>query len=89
MNTPQAYKVYLERAAEQDLKRLSARNFQRIIPCIKALAENPRPIGCRKISGSRNDWRIRVGDYRVIYEVEDEEKVVRIMRVRHRRESYR
>lgn len=89
MNTPQAYEVYLERTAEQDLKRLSARNFQRIIPHIKALAENPRPAGCRKISGSRNDWRIRVGNYRVIYEVEDKEKVVRVMRVRHRGEAYR
>jgi len=88
MNTPQAYEVYLERAAEQDLKRLSARNFQRIIPRIKALAENPRPVGCRKISGLRNDWRIRVGDYRVIYEVDDEGKAVRVMRVRHRGKAY-
>ena len=89
MNTPQAYEVYLERTAEQDLKRLSARNFQRIIPHIKALAGNPRPVGCRKITGSKNDWRIRVGDYRVIYEIEDEEKVVRVMRVRHREKAYR
>jgi mRNA interferase RelE/StbE len=89
MNTPQAYEVYLERAAEQDLRRLSARNFQRIIPRIKALAENPRPTGCRKISGSWRDWRIRVGHYRVIYEVDDNEKVVRVMRVKHRREAYR
>jgi len=88
MNTAQVYEVYLERAAEQALKRLSARNFQRIIPRIKALAENPRPVGCRKISGSRNDWRIRVGDYRVIYEVDDEEKAVRVMRVRHRGKAY-
>jgi len=89
MNTPQAYEVYLERAAEQDLKRLSAKNFQRIIPHIKALAENPRPVGCQKISGSQNDWRVRVGDYRVIYEVADREKVVRVMRIRHRGKAYR
>ncbi len=88
MNTSQAYEVYLERAAEQDLKRLSAINFKRIIPRIQALTENPRPVGCRKISGSKNDWRIRVGDYRVIYEVEDEKKIVRVMRVKHRREAY-
>ena len=89
MNTPQAYEVYLERVAEQDLKRLSAKNFQRIIPHIRALAENPRPLGCRKISGSGNDWRVRVGDYRVIYEVADREKVVRVMRIRHRGKAYR
>ena len=76
MNTPQRYEVYLERAVEQELKWLSARDFQRVITRIKALAENPRPVGCRKISGSRNDWRIRVRDYRVLYEVEDREKAV-------------
>ena len=89
MNTPQAYEVYLERAAEQALKQLSAKNFQKIIPHIKALAENPRPVGCRKIFGSRNDWRVRVGDYRIIYEVEDREKVVRVMYIRHRGKAYR
>ncbi len=89
MNIPQAYEIYLERAAERDLKQLSARNFQRIIPHIKTLAENPRPVGCRKISGSRNDWRIRVGNYRVIYEIDDGERTVRVMRIRHRREAYR
>ena len=89
MNTPQAYEVYLKRAAEQDLKQLSAKNFQKIIPHIKALAENPRPVGCRKIFSSRNDWRVRVGDYRIIYEVEDREKAVKVMYIRHRGKAYR
>lgn len=82
------YEVLLERAAQQDLKRLSAESFQRIVSHIKALAKNPRPIGCRKLFGSKSDWRIRAGDYRIIYEVDDREKVVRVMRVRHRREAY-
>jgi len=82
------YEVLLERAAQQDLKRLSAESFQRIVSHIKALAKNPRPTGCRKLFGSKSDWRIRVGDYRIIYEVDDREKVVRVMRVRHRREAY-
>ncbi|HJX69638.1 MAG TPA: type II toxin-antitoxin system RelE/ParE family toxin [Dehalococcoidia bacterium] len=86
---PRVYEVYLERAAERDLKRLEAEGFHRIISAIKVLAENPRPVGCRKLTGSKSDWRIRVGDYRVIYEVDDEEKAVRVMRVRHRREVYR
>ena len=47
------------------------------------------PPGCRKLAGSKNDWRIRVGDYRVVYEIADEIRVVRINRVRHRREVYR
>ena len=83
------YEVFLERAAERDLKRLSAGDFQRIIPHLKALAQTPRPSGCRKIAGSKNDWRIRVGDYRVLYEIDEKARAVRVMRVRHRREVYR
>jgi mRNA interferase RelE/StbE len=83
------YEVYLERSVENDLKRLPASTFQRIIPRIKTLAANPRPSGCRKITGSKNDWRLRIGDYRVVYEIEEKAKVVRIMRVPHRREVYR
>jgi mRNA interferase RelE/StbE len=83
------YEVYLERAAENDLKRLPATTFHRIISQIRALAENPRPSGCRKLASSKNDWRIRIGDYRVLYEIDEKVKAVRIMRVRHRREVYR
>ncbi len=83
------YEIYLERTAERDIKKLSAEDFQRIIPHIKVLSENPRPIGCRKITNSKNDWRIRIGDYRVIYEIDEKEKVVRVMRVRPRRDVYR
>ena len=82
------HEVFLERAAEKDLKALPSAIFRRIIPQIRALAQNPRPPGCHKIAGSRNDWRIRIGDYRV-YEVDDKLKQVRVMRVRHRREVYR
>ena len=83
------YEIYLERAAQQDLKRLSADHFNRIVTSVKGLAENPRPGNCRKLSGSENDWRIRVGDYRVVYEINDKQKIVNVMRIRHRREAYR
>ena len=83
------YEVYIEKAAENDLKRLPTTTFQRIIPHIKSLAENPRPPSCRKLTGSKNDWRIRIGDYRVLYEIDEKAEAVRIMRVRHRREVYR
>ena len=83
------YEVHLERAAENDLKRLTTSTFHRIIPQIRALAENPRPLGCRKLTSSMNDWRIRIGDYSVLYEIDEKAKAVRIMRVRHRREVYR
>lgn len=83
------YEVYLERSAENELKRLPTSIFYHIIPQIEALAATPRPSGCRKITGSKNDWRIRIGDYRIVYEIDEKAKTVRIMRVRHRREVYR
>ncbi len=83
------YEVYLERSAENDLKRLPTSTLDRIVHQIKTLARNPRPSGCRKITGSKNDWRIRIGDYRVLYEIDEKARVLRIMRVRHRREAYR
>ena len=83
------FEVYLEKAAETDLKRLPTATFHRIIPQIRALAESPRPPGCRELTGSKNDWRIRIGDYRILYEIDEKTKAVRIMRVRHRREAYR
>ncbi|MEI6075491.1 MAG: type II toxin-antitoxin system RelE/ParE family toxin [Verrucomicrobiota bacterium] len=83
------YRVLLERAAEKDLSRLSAEIHDRLIVAIRSLGQNPRPSGCRKLAGSKNDWRIRVGDYRVIYEIADTIRVVRVNRVRHRREVYR
>ncbi|MDD2715371.1 MAG: type II toxin-antitoxin system RelE/ParE family toxin [Candidatus Wallbacteria bacterium] len=73
------YRILLERTAEHDLKKLSPSDFHRIIPHIKSLAEEPRPTGCRKITNSKNDWRIRVGEYRIIYEIEDREKAVKII----------
>jgi len=63
--------------------------FEKIILRIKDLKNNPRPINCRKIVGSKSDYRIRIEDYRVIYEIVDKEKKIRIMRVKHRKEVYR
>jgi mRNA interferase RelE/StbE len=83
------YRVFLERAAEKDLNRLSSEVHKRVITAIRGLAGDPRPPGCRKLAGSKHDWRIRVGDYRVVYEIADEIRIVRVNRVRHRREVYR
>jgi mRNA interferase RelE/StbE len=83
------YEVLLERRAERDLKTLPAEVFHRIIPRLKALAEDPKPPGSRKIVGSKSDWRIRIGDYRVIYEIKEQAKAVKVMRIRHRKEAYR
>jgi len=83
------HKIYLEGAAERDLKRLTAEEFNRIIENIRGLRDNPRPPGCRKIASSKNDWRIRVGSYRIIYEIDAKATAIKILRIRYRREAYR
>ena len=83
------YEILLERGAERDLKKLPKGMFDRVVLSIKSLAQNPKPHGTRKIIGSKNDWRIRGGDCRVIYEIDEEVKAVKVMRIRHRREAYR
>ena len=83
------YEVLIERRVERDLKRLPLREFNRITRAMKELAQDPRPSGSRKLVGSERDRRVRVGDYRVLYEIDDAGKVVRILHVRHRREASR
>jgi mRNA interferase RelE/StbE len=83
------YRVLLERAAEKDLKSLSSKLHNQVIATLQRLAKNPRPSGCRKLTGADNDWRVRVGDYRIVYEIDDTDQNVRVNRVRHRREVYR
>ena len=83
------FELFSEGRAERDLKRLPAEVFARVVEAIQGLRDNPRPPGCRKLTGAERDWRIRVGDYRVVYEIDSQARAVRIMRVRHRREVYR
>jgi mRNA interferase RelE/StbE len=82
------YRVALKASAEKEFLQFPDSIANRIFPRIKALATDPRPQGCKKLSGGRDEWRIRIGDYRVIYIVDDEERVVRVTRIAHRREVY-
>ena len=83
------YEIFIERTAEKDIKNLPLGVSHRVIPAIKSLSLTPRPSECCKISGSKNLWRIRIGDYRVLYEVDDKAASIKIMRVKHRKEAYR
>ena len=83
------YSVVVARSARKELERLGQPQISRILRRIEALALTPRPEGCRKLQGASNLWRIRVGDYRVLYAVDDAQKVVDIIAVRHRSEAYR
>lgn len=83
------YQLLVETSAEKDLENLSRELFNVIIKRILSLKENPHPLGTRKILGSKNDWRIRVGTYRIIYEIDDKTRTVKIFRVKHRKNAYR
>jgi mRNA interferase RelE/StbE len=83
------YRVIVERSAEKDLRRLPLDVRFRVTNALRRLASDPRPIGSRKPVGTKHDWRIRVGNYRIIYEIGDAAKVVRVYRIRHRRDVYR
>ena len=78
-----------ERTAETDLRQLPKTLFERINERVLALREDPRPPGVRKLEGALEGWRIRVGDYRVIYQIDDAAQIVTIVRVRHRWDVYR
>ena len=82
------YRVALKSSAEKELFRLPERISARIFSKIKALGVDPRPNGCKKLIGGRDVWRIRIGDYRVIYTIDDEIKKVEVTRIAHRRAVY-
>lgn len=83
-----SYTVEILRVAQKQLARLDRQAQKRIIDAIRSLAANPRPVGCHKLTG-RPAWRIRVGDYRVIYELEDSRLRVLIVSVGNRKDIYR
>jgi mRNA interferase RelE/StbE len=83
------YSVVFKPSADRDIEHLPPEIGCRILLEIDKLQVNPRPINCMKIIGSRNDWRIRIGDYRVLYEIIDADHLVRVFRIKHRKEAYR
>lgn len=82
------YSVELKPSARKELERLLGKVIERIFPRLEALEIEPRPAGCKKLKGGRDEWRIRVGDYRVVYTVEDVKLRVSVTRIRHRSEVY-
>lgn len=76
-------------SAEQDLKRLGRQYIPKILTAIEALSENPFSARCKKLKGAESSYRIRIGDYRVVYQVNTKGKTVTIYHIRHRREAYR
>jgi mRNA interferase RelE/StbE len=82
------YALHIKQSAQKELDALDDALFNRIDRKILALADNPRPTGCNKLKGHKDQWRIRVGDWRVVYIVDDAAGVVSVTRIAHRREVY-
>jgi mRNA interferase RelE/StbE len=77
------------RGKPRRIRRIDRVWIPKIITAIEGLAGDPRPVGCKKLVGSEHTFRIRVGDYRVIYDIKDNTLVVLVVRIRHRRDVYR
>lgn len=83
------YKIVPKGSTEHDLKRIDRQYIPRILEAIESLAENPFPAQSKKLKDSESSYRLRVGDYRVIYQVNQENKTIVIYHIRHRKDAYK
>jgi mRNA interferase RelE/StbE len=82
------YQILLSRSAEKFLKELPRNIYLKISHDIEKLTDNPRPHGCKKLKGNREEWRIRIGDYRIIYNIDDDIVTIEVVRIGHRKDVY-
>ena len=83
------YKVSISRPAQKNARNIPTDYYQTIVKRIFELAENPRPLGCRKLVGFENLYRIRIGVYRIIYSIKDDILIVEVIKIDHRSSVYR
>jgi mRNA interferase RelE/StbE len=83
-----SYRIALTASAEKELHWLPAKVVARIMPRLEQLRSAPRPPDCKKLKGGDNEWRIRVGVYRIVYVIDDTARTLDITRIAHRREVY-
>ena len=83
------FSIAFARSARKEIEALDAEMARRVHTTIISLVTEPYPRGCRKLLGGRRRWRIRVGDYRIIYDVFEGERIVDVIAIRHRSEAYR
>jgi len=89
VNDNLVYSVVFTRSARKELENLDHIIALRILKKIEELPTNPRPSGCKKLSGENSLWRIRIGDYRVIYAINDSRQLIDVTIIRHRSTVYR
>jgi mRNA interferase RelE/StbE len=83
-----SYRVLVKRSATKELESVPLKDRRRLVARIQGLATNPRPVGVQKLSGEEK-YRLRQGDYRILYEMVDQDLIVTVVRVGHRRNIYR
>lgn len=83
------YRIVIKRSAEKELKVVPSADLKRVVDRIRGLAQQPRPSGCEKLSGEPERYRIRQGDYRIVYGIDDVAHLVEVVKIGHRREVYR
>ena len=84
-----SYQVDITPAAQRDFKRLPREVVRKVDAAIMELEQTPRPNGCTKLEGSEDEYRVQVGDYRILYVIDDKAKLITVAYVRHRRGAYR
>lgn len=83
------YRIELSPAAARQLRKLDRHIQRRVQAAVELLADDPRPPGAKKLVGGDGEWRVRTGDYRIVYEVRDQVFVVLVLSLGHRRDVYR
>lgn len=83
-----SYSLFILRLAQKELSKIPKDIYESIKEAILSLSKNPYPSGCQKLRG-RDGWRIRIGNYRIIYEIDDDHKSITILHIGHRRDIYR
>ena len=83
-----AYKIFFKKSVEKDFKVIPKKDLVKILERIEALAEDPRPSGCEKLSGQQK-YRLRQGRYRILYSIQDDELTIWVVKVGHRKDIYR
>ena len=84
-----SYRIEIKSSAAKELEKLPRQMVSRVVAAIKGLAETPYPQGVRKLVGFEHTYRVRVGDYRILYDVLDKKLVIEIIRIRHRKDAYK
>ena len=83
-----SYAVEVKPPARKELEALPDNVLARVVSKLEALGRTPRPAGCKKLKGYKDQWRVRAGDWRVVYIIDDAAKLISVTRIAHRREVY-